>query len=39
LATILPNPAVPGCTVTVKTSGAVVSACSNFVDVEYAILQ
>ena len=28
-----------GATISVKTSGAVVPACSNFVDVEYAILQ
>jgi len=28
-----------GATISVRTTGAVVSACSNFVDVEYAILQ
>jgi hypothetical protein len=28
-----------GATISIQTSGAIVSACSNFVDVEYAILQ
>ena len=28
-----------GATISVKTTGAVVPACSNFVDVEYAVLQ